>query len=160
MKTTTLCFLMKGEEILLAMKKTGPRGFGVGKWNGVGGKVEAGESIEQGAIREAQEEIGVQIDARDLVPVGTLEFHYDGSPDWDQTMHIFIAERWTGEPTESGEMRPQWFSKKNVPFASMWADDPYWLPQMLAGKKVSGAFLFDATGKTIISHEINFGVSA
>ncbi|MEK7504190.1 MAG: hypothetical protein AAB550_01680 [Patescibacteria group bacterium] len=36
MKQATLCFLVKDNQILLAMKK---RGFGVGKWNGVGGKV-------------------------------------------------------------------------------------------------------------------------
>ncbi len=39
MPQTTLCFLLKGDEILLALKK---RRFGTGKWNGVGGKIEIG----------------------------------------------------------------------------------------------------------------------
>ena len=47
-KTLSLLFLRREDEILLAMKK---RGFGKGRWNGVGGKVEVGESIEQAMIR-------------------------------------------------------------------------------------------------------------
>ena len=52
MKQATLCPLIKDDQILLAMKK---RGFGVGKWNGVGGKVEKGEEIIDAAIREIKE---------------------------------------------------------------------------------------------------------
>ncbi len=57
MKHTTLLFLLKDNHILLAMKK---RGFGAGRWNGVGGKIEAGETIVQAAVRECFEEIGVR----------------------------------------------------------------------------------------------------
>ncbi|MBI2030953.1 NUDIX domain-containing protein, partial [Candidatus Kaiserbacteria bacterium] len=55
MKQTTLCFLVGYDRMCLAMKK---RGFGTGKWNGVGGKVHDGETIEQAAVREVHEEIG------------------------------------------------------------------------------------------------------
>ncbi|HET6924778.1 MAG TPA: NUDIX domain-containing protein, partial [Candidatus Saccharimonadales bacterium] len=56
MKVCTLALLVRNDSILLAMKK---RGFGQGLWNGAGGKVEAGETIEQAMIRECQEEISV-----------------------------------------------------------------------------------------------------
>lgn len=112
MKTTTLTYLIKGEEILLARKKQGPRGFGVGKWNGVGGKVEAGEAISAAAVREIKEEIGVDVLEDDLEPVGTNIFIYEGSPDWDQVVHLFIVKKWTGDPAESDEMKPAWFQKK------------------------------------------------
>ena len=49
---TTLCFLINNSQVLLAMKK---RGFGVGKWNGTGGKVIGDESVEQAAKRETKE---------------------------------------------------------------------------------------------------------
>ena len=56
MRKTTLSFFIKKNQILLAMKK---RGFGKGKWNGVGGKVQRGETTKEAAIRETKEEIGV-----------------------------------------------------------------------------------------------------
>ena len=48
-KVFTLVFLRAGKQVLLGMKK---RGFGVGKWNGFGGKLEPGESFAEGAVRE------------------------------------------------------------------------------------------------------------
>jgi ADP-ribose pyrophosphatase YjhB (NUDIX family) len=145
-KTTTLLFLLDGKKILLAQKKKGPRGFGVGKRNGVGGKVEAGESIEDGAVREAKEEIGVTIAITDLIAVGSIEFIYEGSPDWDQVMHIFLTKKWSGEPVESDEMIPAWYDQTKLPLDEMWADDRYWLPKVLAGKKIKGKITFNATG--------------
>ena len=77
MRQATLCLLIKEnqdkEELLLAMKK---RGFGVGKWNGVGGKinpVKGDRNIEDTAIRETEEEIGVKI--KDLEKVAILSFY-------------------------------------------------------------------------------------
>ncbi|MEJ0073651.1 MAG: NUDIX domain-containing protein [Candidatus Saccharibacteria bacterium] len=55
-KETTLLLLRRNDEVLLAMKK---RGFGAGRWNGVGGKLDPGETVEQALVRECQEEIGV-----------------------------------------------------------------------------------------------------
>ena len=47
-KVLTLAFIRDGDQLLLGMKK---RGFGAGKWNGFGGKVDPGETILQGAVR-------------------------------------------------------------------------------------------------------------
>lgn len=47
-KLFTLIIVRNEDEILLGFKK---RGFGVGKWNGFGGKVETGESITDAAVR-------------------------------------------------------------------------------------------------------------
>lgn len=44
----TLAFVEKGDQVLLGMKK---RGFGHGRWNGFGGKVEAGENVRDAAAR-------------------------------------------------------------------------------------------------------------
>jgi 8-oxo-dGTP pyrophosphatase MutT (NUDIX family) len=57
-KIMTLSFLQEDGRVLLAMKK---RGFGEGRWNGYGGKVKEGETIEQAARREILEESGLQV---------------------------------------------------------------------------------------------------
>ncbi|MCA9392245.1 8-oxo-dGTP diphosphatase [candidate division WWE3 bacterium] len=143
MKTATLCLLVKRNnagavnEILLAMKK---RGFAEGKWNGVGGKVEDGESIEQAMVRETQEEIEVVV--RDFHKVAELTFTFVDNPEWGQVVHTYFCEEWLGEPVETEEMRPQWFNVNGLPFEQMWWDDKYWLPMVIEGKQVKGDFKF------------------
>ena len=56
MKQTNICFLIKDHQVLLGMKK---RGFGVGKWNGFGGKLKEGEDVKAALAREIKEEIGI-----------------------------------------------------------------------------------------------------
>ena len=70
---TTLCLLRRNEEILLAMKK---RGFGEGKYNGVGGKIEGTETPEAAMLRETKEEIGVTPIQYDNVGVVSFDEFY------------------------------------------------------------------------------------
>ncbi len=137
MKHTTLLFLLKDNDILLAMKK---RGFGVGRWNGVGGKIEPGETIEQAAARECFEEIGINPGALEKVAYLTFTFP-DGTT--DVLTHVFTTREWKGAPTESEEMAPQWFARDTIPYDTMWQDDKLWLPHVLDGKKVVATFAFD-----------------
>lgn len=131
MKHVTLLFLRQDSRILLAMKK---RGFGVGKWNGVGGKADPGETPEQAAIRECQEEINVT--PLDITKVG--ELHLFDLPDVEHYCYVYTADAWEGEPQETDEMRPQWFSVEEIPYATMWADDIYWMPKLIAGVTFKG----------------------
>ena len=142
MKQATLCLLIKENEILLAMKK---RGFGVGKYNGVGGKVADDESIEAAAVRETKEEIGVDI--KNLEKVGVLHFHFPYKTEWDQDVHLFLAKSWEGEVKESEEMAPKWFKKNKIPYGKMWDDDKHWLPHILSGKKLEAKFVFKEAEK-------------
>lgn len=139
MKELTLLFLKRNDEILLAMKK---RGFGEGRWNGVGGKLEPGESVEAALLREAQEEIGVTPTSYTQVADISFDQYFKGE---HALMHVnvFIATEWNGEPTESEEMKPQWYPIDALPFEAMWQDDPYWLPLVLEGKKIAATFVMD-----------------
>jgi len=78
MRKVTLCFLLKDDEILLAVKKRSLSGFGagIGKWNGIGGKVDKGEMIRFATTRELNEEVGVVVKEDDLEEVGNIKFYY------------------------------------------------------------------------------------
>lgn len=136
-KLLTLCLIQKDERLLLGMKK---RGFGKGRWNGFGGKVNSNESIDLAAKRELKEETGII--AQDMEKFGILDFKFPNNPEIWQ-MHIFKVQKFKGEPQESEEMRPQWFHVKDIPFEQMWPDDKYWIPLFLRERKFQGAFLFD-----------------
>lgn len=137
MKTCTLLFLVRDDEILLAMKK---RGFGANRWNGVGGKLNENESIEEALVRECQEEIGVTPETYEKVAVHDFVFP-DGSS--DMQVHAYLCSNWQGDPVETEEMAPKWFPVTDIPYDDMWQDDRYWLPEVLAGKKLHTCFTFD-----------------
>lgn len=167
-KQLTLLMLTCHRRILLGMKK---RGFGVGKYNGFGGKVEPGESLVAAAVRETVEEAGVTPLAPRLV--GNLLFTFVGSPEALE-VHVFRALDYAGgPPTESDEMAPRWFAldtppagpaaaatagqdgvdEHGPPYERMWLDDKHWLPLLLAGSCFSGKFVFDGHD-TMVSHSL------
>jgi mutator protein MutT len=149
LKKATLLFLIKDKEILLAMKK---RGFGKGRWNGVGGKPEANESIEDATIRECKEEIGVT--PQEFTQVATLDFFFpDDKPDWNQQVLVYLCTKWQGVPIETEEMKPIWYSLSSIPYGDMWEDDEYWLPKIIEGNYVEAMFRFDNNDK-VLSHKI------
>lgn len=152
MRDATLCLLVRENQILLAMKK---RGFGVGKWNGVGGKVDSqkDKGVLDATIRETKEEIGVLPDK--LEKVALLRFRFPYKEDWNQDVHVFLTDKWDGSPEESEEMKPKWFGIREIPYDSMWDDDKIWLPHILAGKKVEANFVFEE-GEKIARHDLKF----
>lgn len=125
------------EQVLLIRKK---RGLGAGKINGPGGKMDPGETSLECAIRETQEELGVT--AHDGVKHGELWFQFvDGL-----SLHVDVyrATKWEGVAIETPEAIPLWTPLQSLPFDEMWADDRYWLAEVLIGKQhFVGKFLFD-----------------
>lgn len=143
--TATLLFVLDGDRVLLIRKK---RGLGAGKINAPGGRLEPEETALAAAVREVEEEVCVtpyEIEAR-----GTLRFEFvDG---YRLQAHVFVAYAFRGEPAETDEAIPIWFSRSQLPFSEMWADDALWLPRVLAGESVSGCFIFD--GDAMLDHEL------
>lgn len=138
-----LVLLVRGEpanEILLGIKKAG---FGEGKYVGVGGTVEAGETLVETAVREVGEEAGVRVAPEDLKNAARITFVFPNKPEWDRMVYVFLAEKWQGEPRESDEIKPEWFRVDEIPYNAMWADAAHWLPEVLAGRELAARFVFD-----------------
>lgn len=129
----TLLFVCQGDEVLLMEKK---RGHGAGLINGPGGKLEAGESLRDCALREAEEELGIRGEAPRLCAELRFEDR-DGS-----RIHGFAyrCERFQGVPRESAEGKPLWVSRNAMPYGRMWADDRGWLPWVLRGYRLRAGF--------------------
>lgn len=144
MKIATICFCLKENEVLLAMKK---RGFGAGKWNGFGGKVKEGEQIKSTATREIFEEAGLQVEETALQQFAKIQFYFESEPVFE--CHVFIARQWEGEAKESEEMRPQWHFIDKLPFDEMWAADCQWMPLILSGKKIEAVINFNSDGSLV-----------
>ncbi len=147
-KLLTLCIIHQHPHVLLGMKK---RGFGEGRWNGFGGKVGEGETIEEAAKREIREEAGIE--AHDLARMGLIYFEFKGDPQILE-VHIFRTTSFSGTPVETEEMKPQWFTIDEIPFKNMWPDDMYWFPMLLSGRKFKATFLFDGHD-IILSRELH-----
>ena len=116
------------------MKK---RGFGTGKWNGFGGKIESGESAEQGAIRELEEESSLVVSGENMLARGYLVFNMKESQKI-MKVHVYETWKWSGNEAESDEMRPQWWREDSIPFELTWLDDKYWMPLLLESKTFVG----------------------
>lgn len=146
----TLMFIVDevGGQVLLIRKK---RGLGAGKMNGPGGKIDPGETEEQCAVRETQEELHVT----PLDPVKHGELWFDFVDGLKMTVGVYRATRWTGEPTETPEARPIWTPLQALPLDEMWADDRFWLREMLVERRhFLGRFQFD--DDTMLSHHVEW----
>ena len=140
-----LCFIVKGERVLLIRKK---RGFGAGKINAPGGKIEPGETALASAIRETLEEVGVT----PMAPQKRGELFFQFADGYSLHCTVFLAADCEGEPMETEEAAPFWTALDAIPFHEMWADDAYWLPLLFAGESFRGYFTFD--GEVLLSRDI------
>ena len=148
-KICTLIFLRQENKILLAMKK---RGFGSNRYNGIGGKIEPGETLEAGLVRECKEEIGVTpVNFRKVAEHDFMQ--QEGENPWRMYVHTYLCDSWEGEPVETEEMAPEWFAIEDIPYSNMWQDDEYWLPQVLEGKLVYGMYTFNEND-TMLTHNV------
>ncbi len=136
-----------GLEVLLGDKRTG---LGRGRVVGIGGKLDPGETPREAAVREVLEEIGVGVEASDLLHAGVIDYHFPTRPEWSQRSTVFVARRWTGVPVETAEITPRWYPLAEVPYARMWDDAVRWLPGVLRGGSVDARYTFGPDLSTVV----------
>lgn len=132
MRDTTLCHIEKDGQWLMLYRNKKENDLNEGKWVGIGGKREPGETLDDCCIREVFEETGLRLlDAR---PVGCVHFRSDT---WeDEEMYLYTASEFTGTLTEDcdeGELR--WIPKEEILSLRLWEGDRLFLVPLLAGEE-------------------------
>lgn len=140
MNSTCLVIVKKGNFLLFIKKK---RGLGKGYITFPGGKIEKDEKAEECAYRETFEELGIRILEPKLVAL--IDFYLDSK--LEEKMYVYLTEKFEGIPSETEEALPMWLNF--IPYDEMWADDKYWLPLVLEGKKVCCYFIFSENWKEL-----------
>lgn len=112
------------------------RGLGQGRVVGPGGKVSPGESHHDAAAREVFEEVGLSVATDNLNHRATLTYPFPDRPEHSQRSFVFTATEWEGEPHNTDELTPQWYSLESIPWEKMWDDAKMWLPKVFAGEFV------------------------
>jgi 8-oxo-dGTP diphosphatase len=122
-----------------------------GKWNGLGGKLENGESPEECVIREVKEESGLEIKNPKLKGILTFPA-FDGIEDW--YVFVFVAYKFEGELIDSKEGKLEWIDDDKLTELNLWGGDKLFLKWLEQDKYFSGKFVYK-NGK-LVSHEVYF----
>ncbi len=147
----TLCYIKRDGHTLMVYRNKKPNDIHAGKWNGLGGKVEAGESPEACIRREVEEEAGLFIHEPHLH--GLLVFSNFKGQDW--YVFVFTAANFDGELIdESPEGRLEWIADEAFDSLTLWPSDRIFLPWLEAGKFFSARFFYE--GESMLGHEVSF----
>lgn len=138
-KLATLCYIQKANSTLMLHRVKKENDIHEGKWNGIGGKFEAGETPEECAIREVKEETGLIVKKLELK--GFLTFPKLTSDD-DWYVFVFLITEFEGELIESTEGNLEWIRNKKILDLSLWEGDKYFLPYLKKEGFFSGKFIY------------------
>lgn len=127
-----------------------PNDIHEGKWNGLGGKFEAGETPEECIVREVQEESGLVI--RDPRWHGLLLFPNFKGNDW--YVFVFTATEFTGDLIESPEGQLEWIPDENLKSLNLWESDQIFFPWLENEKFFSAKFEYE--GDVMKGYDVAF----
>ena len=113
--------------VLLIHRNARPDDQHLGKYNGLGGKLEPEEDVASGMRREIREEAGIECDRMSLR--GTLSWPGFGKQGEDWLGFIFVITAYSGTPFESNpEGTLEWVDVDKVMALPMWEGDHHFLP--------------------------------
>jgi 8-oxo-dGTP diphosphatase len=151
MKLGTLCYLRRNGHTLMLYRNKKENDMHEGKWNGLGGKVEPGESPEECVVREVYEESGLLV--KDPQLRGFITFpNFANDDDW--YVFLFTADEFDGELIDSAEGELAWVPTERVLDLNLWAGDRLFIPWLDDGRFFSAKFEY-ADGE-LAHHEVRF----
>ena len=137
MKLATLCYVQNETHTLMLHRNKKENDTHRGKWNGLGGKLEAGETPEDCVIREVFEESGLKIVRPRLRGIITFPM-FDGRDDW--YVFMFTAREYSGELIDSAEGTLDWIAHEKVLALNLWEGDRIFIPWLAKNDFFSARF--------------------
>ena len=151
MKLATLCYVMKDDKTLMLYRNKKENDYHKGKWNGLGGKLEQGETPEECAIREVYEEAGLKVSNPEMKGLITFPL-FDGVDDW--YVWFFVFNKFEGELIDSPEGHLEWIENKKLVDLNLWDGDKIFIPWLFQKECFSAKFIYE-DGK-YIAHSVTF----
>ncbi len=151
MQLATLCYLMDGERTLMLHRIKKKNDFHEGKWNGLGGKFETGETPEECAIREIKEECGLLMKNPRMHGFITFPL-FDGKKDW--YVFLFTSTDFEGELIDSHEGKLEWIPNERLLDLNLWEGDRIFIPWLFQEKFFSAKFVYE--NGNFVSHSVEF----
>ncbi len=149
MKLATLCYVQKDDQTLMLHRNSRKSDTHYGKYNGLGGKFEPGETPEECVKREVLEESGLILNKVQLK--GFLTFPaFSKGEDW--YVFVFTSNDFSGDllsNTPEGEL--EWIDNSKIPELNMWEGDEIFLPWLKRSGIFSGKFEY--TDGRLVRHE-------
>ena len=142
MKLATLCYVIDRSKnsTLMIYRNKKENDFHEGKWNGLGGKFEVGESPEECAIREIKEESGLKVSAVKMRGFITFPL-FDGVDDW--YVFLFTADEFSGDLIDSPEGDLKWIPIDALDKLNLWDGDKIFLKWLFEEKFFSAKFVYE-----------------
>ena len=126
---TTMIYLKKDDCYLLLLRNKEKNDINEGKWIGVGGHLEKGETKEHALLRETKEETGLEV--KHFEYRGKLLFVND---DFEEVMYLYLVDSVSGNLIECDEGELKWIKEEELMSLDMWEGDKVFLPILLDKK--------------------------
>ncbi|MBS12652.1 MAG: DNA mismatch repair protein MutT [Gemmatimonadetes bacterium] len=151
MKLGTLVYLKQDGKTLMLHRVKKEQDFHEGKWNGLGGKLDPGETPEECAIREVKEESGLDLVDPRLRGIITFPM-FDQVDDW--YVYLFTGREFSGELIDSPEGNLAWIADDKLLDLNLWEGDYTFLKWLDQDRFFSAKFIYE--NKELIDHSVVF----
>lgn len=140
MKLATLCYVTNENKTLMLYRNKKQNDYHEGKWNGLGGKFEIGETPEECAAREIKEEAGLTVKSLKLKGFITFPL-FDGKEDW--YVFLFVIDKFDGDIIDSPEGKLEWIDNDKLLELNLWDGDKIFIPWLFQEKFFSAKFNYE-----------------
>ena len=151
MKIGTLCYITDGKKTLMLHRVKKENDMHEGKWNGLGGKLEAGESPEECVIREVYEESGLTIKNPKLKGIITFP-KFDEIDDW--LVFVYTANSFKGNTIDSDEGVLEWIDNSKLLDLNLWEGDKVYMKWIKKDKLFSAKFIYKK--RKLVDYDVVF----